>query len=161
MAAITYNSKSDQVKKLDKVPVDYLNPRESGGRVRVRRVSYTTETGNLDADNADVHVELARLPAGAEIVGGFVSWEALTGATTGTANLGITPVSSPDDADDNVLASALDVTAAGSAQLPEAGTVAGITKDKEFSVFAQLTTDDADLTVDKDIYGYILYVENS
>lgn len=161
MASITYDSKSDQLTQVDGNEDVFLSPKDLGARVRMAKVSYTTETGNLDSDDADVHIELARLPANAEVIGGYLAWETLSTATTGTMNIGTTEISAPEDGSDNNVASALDITAAGSQILPEAATVSALTHTEPFAVFAQLTTDDADLTVDKDIYGYVLYVVNS
>jgi hypothetical protein len=116
----------------------------------VAQFSKTTTVAPSDADT----LELVRLPKGAVILSGAVTW---TDQDTGAGTLDIGTDDGTADAD--AIASALDISAAGSSALLEATAFTPIVLDAPTSVFA--TYNEGTALAVGTIAGYLLYVVNT
>lgn len=143
--------KSTQVTNLDATPVVRLDPIDLGGRVRVARVSFTQGAAAGDAGST---AELARVPANATVLPHLSKLYFSAFGAARTLNVGTS-------ADEDLFATAVDVSAAGSLALDEADTTAvkdGVDNDgtSDLAIFAKVAggTIPAAATIKGFIYYY-------
>jgi len=74
--------KSDQITKIDSVPVQHVAPDELGGRVRRAYFSKQLPASGLAIGDT---IDLVILPLGARVEGGQFVWDTAQGATATTA----------------------------------------------------------------------------
>lgn len=145
MAAITFDYVGTELTQVRAENPSPLEPIAAGGRVRVKKFSFTAAGAVTSGDQ----VELAEFGNRVTILGGAVTSISLSNSAT--LDIGWTATGTPVDTNVNVFA---DGITAATALAPYQ-----VTTTEATTVFG--TTGVGDLAADDVVEGYILYVENS
>lgn len=145
MADITFDKSSTQISQQAGVKPVLVNANEDGGRVRVKKFSFTA-TGAVVSGS---QIELLRFAKEVRIIGGAITSISLSNSAT--ADIGYTETAAPTDATKDVFVDG--VTAASVFEPFQVLTAA------ETSLF--LTTGVGALVAADAVEGYVLYVANT